>query len=166
MMREVVTRRFRRGLEDEALPDLVLVDGGSGQASAAAQAISSLGFSLPVVGLAKRLEELYRPGCQKPISLSPGSPAQMLVRRIRDEAHRFAISYHRTLRRREVTRSELDSVPGIGPKRKAALLRRFGGVDRIRRSNETEIASTPGINADLARSVLRHLRGQARGRVD
>ncbi len=167
MMREVVTRRFKRGfMGEEALPDLVLVDGGPGQASAAAQALSSLGLTVPVVGLAKRLEELYRPGSRQPIALAPGSAGHMLVRTIRDEAHRFAISYHRVLRHREVSRSELDAVPGIGPKRKATLLRRFGGVDRIRRSDERELAAVPGISADLARSILRHLRGQARGRVD
>jgi len=166
MMREVVARRFKRGLEgDEALPDLVLVDGGPGQASAAAQALVSLSLTVPVVGLAKRLEELYRPGSRRAIPLAPGSPGHMLLRRIRDEAHRFAISYHRVLRRREVTRSELDAVPGVGPKRKAALLQRLGSVDRIRRSNEGELAAVPGISADLARSILLHLRGQARGRV-
>ncbi len=166
MMREVVTRRFKRGLEEGGLPDLILVDGGHGQASAAEQAISSLGVSIPVVGLAKRLEELHRPGSLEPIRLAQGSPALLLLRRIRDEAHRFAVSYHRTLRRREITRSELDMVPGIGPKRKAALLRRFGGVGRIRRSSEQEVAATPGIGLQLARSVLTHLRGKARGRVD
>lgn len=166
MMREIVERRFKRAVDiEQVLPDLILVDGGPGQASAAEESLRSLGIRIPVVGLAKRYEEIYLPGSYKPVSIQRGSQAHILLRRIRDEAHRFAISYHRILRQREITRSGLDAIRGIGPKRKADLLKRFGSVERIRRSDAKEIARIPGINDELANKVLDHLRGRARGRV-
>ena len=167
MMAEAVTRRFSRALRTgESLPDLVLVDGGPGQAAAAREAITRLGLSLPVVGLAKRLEELYPPGSYSPIRIEKDSPGHRLLRRIRDEAHRFAVSYHRKLWTRRLIRSELEEVRGIGPKRSRALIERFGSVEGVMRASLEEVASTPGMNRALARRVLDHLRGLERGRVD
>ncbi len=138
-MREMLRRRFRRIIEDNdsdpgkknrsdeswrMVPDLVIVDGGKGQLGIAVEVLGEFELldRIPVVGLAKREEEIFRPGESKPLWLKRGSPALHLVQRIRDEAHRFAITYHRNLRRKEQTRSKLDDVPGIGPARRKALL--------------------------------------------
>ncbi len=141
-----------------ALPDLVIVDGGKGQLSAATAVMRELGLEdLPISGLAKRFEELYVPGRSAPIVLPRNSKGLYLVQRIRDEAHRFAITYHRTVRGKRALASVFDDVPGIGPTRKKALLKHFGSVRRIREASVEEVASTPGINRELAerlKSVL------------
>jgi excinuclease ABC subunit C len=167
MMREVVSRRFRSALNKaEALPDLVVVDGGPGQASAARTALEDLDLDLEVVGLAKRDEKIFKPGSGRPIPFRRGSPGHMLLRRIRDEAHRHAVGYHRSVRGRAVTKSELDGVRGIGPVRKSALLRKFGSVDAVRRSDVKEISTVPGIGPKVAGDILDELRGRRRARVD
>jgi excinuclease ABC subunit C len=141
-----------------AVPDLVIVDGGKGQLSAAVGALTELGISdVPLTGLAKRFEELYLPQRADPIVLPRRSQALYLVQRIRDEAHRFAITYHRDVRGRRALRSELDDIAGIGPGRKKALLKRFGSVRRIREASVEEVAATPGISRDLAERVKGHL---------
>ena len=133
------------------LPDLVIVDGGKGQLSAAIRVLRDLGLAeVPLVGLAKRFEELYLPARRDPILLPHNSQALYLVQRIRDEAHRFAITYHRVVRGKRALRSVFDDVAGIGPARKRALLKRFGSVSRIRDASLDEVAATPGINRDLA----------------
>ena len=141
-----------------ALPDLVIVDGGKGQLSAAVRVMEELNLrDVPLSGLAKRFEELFVPNRPAPILLPRNSQALYLVQRIRDEAHRFAITYHRTVRGRRALASIFDDVPGIGPTRKKALLKRFGSVRRIREASVEEVAQTPGINRELAerlKSVL------------
>ena len=127
------------------MPDLVIVDGGKGQLSAAVGVMDELGITdVPLSGLAKRFEELYLPGRSAPIVLPRRSQALYLVQRIRDEAHRFAITYHRDVRGKRALHSELDDVEGIGPGRKKALLKRFGSVRRIREATVDEVAATPG----------------------
>ena len=150
-MAEVVGRRYRR-LRDEggALPDLVLVDGGAGQLSAALGALEKIGVTLPVVGLAKKLEEIYRPGAVLPVRLPAESPALHLLQRLRDEAHRFANAYHRQLRRQRIQESVLDEIDGLGEKKKVALLKHFGSMQRLRSAGLAELATVPGIGPKQA----------------
>ena len=141
-----------------ALPDLVIVDGGKGQLSAALDVMRNLSLAhVPVAGLAKQNEELFVQDQAEPIVLPRTSQALYLVQRIRDEAHRFAITYHRNVRSKTGMQSALDSVPGIGPKRKRALLRKFGSVKGIREASVEEIASTVGFTRTLASKVKEHL---------
>lgn len=161
-MAETLRRRFRRLARAAAdtesdvweAPDLVIVDGGKGQLNAALQAMRDVGaHEIPVVALAKRHEELFVPGEEDPIVLPRGSEALFLVQRIRDEAHRFALMYHRKVRGKSATQSALDAIPGIGPKRKKALLRKFGSVRAIREASIDEIAATVGFTRSLAERV-------------
>jgi excinuclease ABC subunit C len=125
------------------VPDLVLIDGGKGQLNAAYRVLRAAGLAdVPIFGLAKRNEELFRPGVARPTIIEKDSPTLFLVQRVRDEAHRFAITHHRARRGKSALRSRLDSVPGLGPVRKRALLRRFGSVDGIRAANVDELAET------------------------
>lgn len=141
-----------------AVPDLVIVDGGKGQLSAAVGVMRELGITdVPLTGLAKRFEELHLPGQAAPVMLPRRSQALYLVQRIRDEAHRFAITYHRDVRGKRALRSELDDIPGIGPGRKRVLLKRFGSVRRIREASVDEVAATPGISRGLAERLKSHL---------
>jgi excinuclease ABC subunit C len=141
-----------------ALPDLVIVDGGKGQLSAAMGVMEELGLTdVPLAGLAKRFEELYVPGRSAPISLPAKSQGLYLVQRVRDEAHRFAITYHRTVRGKKALASVFDEVPGIGPARKKALLKRFGSVRRIREASLDEVAETPGVGRSAAERLKQHL---------
>ena len=136
------------------LPDLVIIDGGIGQLGAAVQAMREIGVHhIPAVGLAKRFEELYVPDEAEPVILPRGSEALYLVQRIRDEAHRFAITFHRQQRAKGSIQSALDSIPGIGPKRKKALLKKFGSVKAIREAPVADIASTLGFTQALAEKV-------------
>lgn len=140
------------------LPDLVIIDGGKGQLSAAVQTMRELGVHhIPAVGLAKRFEELFGPDEDEPIVLPRGSEALYLVQRIRDEAHRFAITFHRQVRQKSSIQSALDTIPGIGPKRKRALLKKFGSVKQIREADVEEIASTVGFTMALAEKVKAEL---------
>jgi excinuclease ABC subunit C len=137
------------------MPDLVIVDGGKGQVSAAHDAMRNLGVGhIPLAGLAKRFEELFVKDVSEPIVLDRTSQALYLVQRIRDEAHRFAITYHRGVRSKAGIQSALDTIQGIGPKRKKALLRKFGSVKGIREAGVEEIAATPGFTKALAEKVL------------
>jgi excinuclease ABC subunit C len=162
---EVLRRRFRRVPDEDGmeairwrLPDLVVIDGGRGQVSAARETMEALGLhDVPLVGLAKEREELFLPGTAAPIVLPATSPALYLVQRLRDEAHRFAITYHRSLRGRRQTRSALDELTGVGPKRKRALLRAFGSLRRIREAPVEEIAAVPGIGRALAAQIVEEL---------
>lgn len=161
---EVLRRRFaREGAGDTRFakrPDLLLVDGGKPQLGAALAALAELGLEhIAVAALAKREEELWLPGWDQPVMLPDGSPSLYLVKRIRDEAHRFAIEYHRNLRGKAMTASVLDEVPGVGPKRKKAMLRHFGGIKRLREASAEEIASVPGISRDVAEAVAEVLKG-------
>jgi excinuclease ABC subunit C len=171
-IQEVLRRRFGRharrapspGSDDEApadawdLPDLVIIDGGKGQLSAAREVMHELGVHhIPAVGLAKRHEEIFVPDDDEPIVLPRGSEALFLVQRIRDEAHRFAITFHRQVRGKSSIQSALDTIPGIGPKRKKALLKKFGSVKAIREADVDEIAATVGFTRALAERVKAEL---------
>jgi len=162
MMREVITRRLREALEGDEkwrhLPDLMLIDGGRGQLNAALEAMRALGFEIPAVGLAKKQELIILPDQSEPLELPRHSKALHLLQRIRDEAHRFALSYHRKLREERAKRSPLDEIPGIGPRRKKMLLRLFGSIDRIREASVDDLASVPTMTRKLAQQVLDYLR--------
>jgi len=171
-MHEVLSRRFRRLQKAAAAgngassagdsfgetPDLVLIDGGKGQLGAALQALLELGATdTPLASLAKRQEEIYVPDVQEAIILPRNSQALFLVQRIRDEAHRFAVTFHRNLRQRSSVASALDLVPGIGPKRKKQLVRTFGSVKRIREASLEQLAAAPGMTLKLATTLKEHL---------
>jgi len=171
-MHEVITRRFRRYLAERDAPaperkfayppNLVVIDGGKGQLSAARRALDELGIQgVELCSLAKRLEEVFLPDREESIMLPRGSEALYLVTRIRDEAHRFAITYHRTLRGKAMTESALDGIPGVGPARRRALLERFGSVKALRDAPLEDLLTVDGISGTLARSVHDHLRGVA-----
>jgi excinuclease ABC subunit C len=182
---EVITRRFRRYLAEREKtgeldtlgdpeasdevggqkkfaypPNLVVVDGGPGQAAAAARALAELGIDdVAVCGLAKRLEEVWLPGVEYPVILPRSSEGLYLLQRVRDEAHRFAIAYHRQKRGKAATVSALDDVPGLGPARRAALLKHFGSVRKLRTARVEEIAAVPGIGPRLAATIAAALAG-------
>ena len=164
---EVLRRRFARSQAAEEgsaeelrwrLPDLVVIDGGKGQVSAARSVMDAMGLhDLPVVGLAKEREELFLPGQSVPIVLPATSQALYMVQRLRDEAHRFAITYHRKLRAQAQTRSVFDEMPGVGPARKRALLRVFGSARQLRNATVDEISAVPGISRKLAEHIRSYL---------
>ena len=141
------------------LPDLIVVDGGKGQLSSACKELQHLGLhEVPIIGLAKEFEEIYRPGRPLPLILPDDSNALRLLQRIRDEAHRFANGFHQLLMKRRIAESILDECPGVSGTRKQALLKRFGSVTRLRRASVEEIAAIPGIGPRLAEQVLEYLR--------
>ena len=155
-MHEVVGRRCRRLLDDGGpLPDLVVIDGGKGQLSAAYAAFAALGLAnLVAVGLAKKEELLFTRDAADPIILEPNSAALLLLQRLRDEAHRCAVTYHRSARAKRDFRSELDDIPGVGARRRRALLTRFGSVANVRRATREELV--PVVGARVAAAVLGH----------
>jgi excinuclease ABC subunit C len=158
-MEEGVRRYFRRrAANQEPLPELVVIDGGKGQLSAARGALDDLDIrDVSLVALAKREEDVFVPGRGGPLRLGRADPALHLLQRIRDEAHRFAVTYNRKLRKRRTIRSELADIPGIGPSRQQALLARFGSVKRIREASVEEIARVPGLSEVLAGRVAAYL---------
>ncbi len=170
MMQEVLRRRFKRaaaaregqptgetGDKDArwaVLPDLILIDGGKGQLNAALEALKACGMDdLAVVGLAKKNEELFLLGQAQPVILPRGSQGLFLVQRVRDEAHRFAVAHHRTVRRKKGLASQLDAVPGVGPRRRAALLKQFGSLEAIRAASVAELAAVPGMTEKVAQAI-------------
>ncbi len=156
MMHEVLVRHFGRLLEEKRpLPDLVMVDGGKGQLSSAVDALIEIGCPpLPVIGLAKRNEEIYLPGQSEPVVLDRHDPALRMLQALRDEAHRFAISFHRELRNKLIEQSMLDEIPGIGEVRKRQILRAFGSLRALRKASPEEIAEKiPGIGPEIAGKV-------------
>jgi excinuclease ABC subunit C len=159
-MREVVQRRYRKVIEDGGpFPDLILIDGGKGQVTAAYEALESVGLgNLVAVGIAKREELLFTRDRQDPIVLSESDPALLLLQRIRDEAHRFAVTFHRKARTMRDLRSELDDVSGIGPRRRRALLTTFGSVAGVRRATREELSAVVGAKA--ASAVIDHFSRQ------
>ena len=149
---------LRNPLSPVRLPDLIIVDGGKGQLSSACRELQRLGLhELPIIGLAKEFEEIYRPGRPMPLQLPSDSGALRLLQRIRDEAHRFANTYHQLLMKKRIGESILDDCPGVSQNRKNLLLRRFGSVNRLRRASVEEIAATEGIGPKLAEDVHRFL---------
>jgi excinuclease ABC subunit C len=184
---EVITRRFKRYLEERSAtgelggepigepidpetgkprkfaypPNLVVVDGGPAQAAAAQRALDELGVDdVAVCGLAKRLEEVWLPGDDQPVILPRSSEGLYLLQRVRDEAHRFAITYHRAKRSRSLKESALDEVPGLGPARRQALLRHFGSVKRLSDATAEEIREVPGIGPSTAEAIVAALQGE------
>ncbi|MBM2810030.1 MAG: uvrC [Chloroflexi bacterium] len=167
-MQEVLRRRFGHLVEQSRsptpanekwgiIPDLVVIDGGKGQLSSAMEVMHDLELEIPTVGLAKQYEEVFLPGRSDPLVLPRDSAGLFLLQRVRDEAHRFAITYHRQSRGKGAIRSSLDEVPGVGPKRKRALLQRFGSVDAIRSADVDDIASVPGMTRRTAASLKERL---------
>ena len=164
---EVLRRRFRRALDAEEggaeqlrwrMPDLIIIDGGKGQVSAARTVLDELGLhDLDMAGLAKEREELFLPGRSDPIVLPATSAALYMLQRLRDEAHRFAITYHRQIRAKSATRSALDDLAGVGPARKRALLRVFGSSKGLKAASVAEIAAVSGISRGLAERIRSHL---------
>lgn len=159
-MHEVVLRRYRRLLEQGGeFPDLILIDGGKGQVTAAYTALEELGLAnLVAAGLAKKEEWLFTRDRPEPIALPATSPALLLLQRVRDEAHRFAVTFHRRARRMRDLRSELDDIPGIGPRRRRALLAAFGSVAGVRRASREDLTALVGRH--VADAVLRHFSGR------
>ncbi|MDP6038101.1 MAG: excinuclease ABC subunit UvrC, partial [Candidatus Latescibacteria bacterium] len=155
MMHQVVTRRFKRLMEEgKSFPDLLLIDGGKGQLSSAVDALQSLGIKdQPVIGLAKRLEEVFMSGLSAPQNIPKTSSSLKLLQMLRDESHRFAITYHRKLRQKRTLTSELDEIPGVGPSRRKALLRHFGSVKRIREAALEDVIAVDGVSAKLAETI-------------
>lgn len=169
MMAEVLRRRLLRlkaaadkeprapGAKPDAFalkPDLILVDGGKGQLNAARRVMEELGFrDIALASLAKEREEVFVPDRPDPVPLAPNSQASFLLQRLRDEAHRFAVAYHRTIRGRAGLASSLDRIPGVGPRRRKALLARFGSLDGIRRASVEELAAVPGMTREIAARV-------------
>jgi excinuclease ABC subunit C len=197
MMHEVITRRLKANVDGDEkftkLPDLIMIDGGKGQLTAALKARDEVGLAIPMVGLAKRHELLYIPieseflndasnrveasemaadeflgeysyrrrapkiYTYREVELPLNSPGLMLLRKLRDEAHRFALTYHRKIRDKRMNGSAIEEIPGIGPRRKRLLLRTFGSVEGIRRATADELAAVPTMTKLLAEKVREHL---------
>ncbi len=168
MLQEVLRRRFKRSSLKTGdastsdswaiLPDLVLIDGGKGQLSAVRDVMHEDGLdSIPIASLAKENEEVFVPHKTEPIILPRSSPGLQLLQRLRDEAHRFALGYHQKIHKKKTFTSALDSIPGIGPKRKRALLKQFGSVQAIREASITELAATTSMSQSLAKKIKEHL---------
>ena len=167
MMQEVIFRRFRRAIEENRFPNLILIDGGKGQLNAAHEVLKTLDVGhLPIIGLAKRFEHIFLPGRSDPIVLRRDNPTLHLIQRLRDEAHRFALAYHRRRRSRALSHSILDEIPNVGVKRKQALLQHFGAVEKIRRASLDELLAVKGMPYNVAATIHKHLRereGQTTG---
>ena len=163
MMRELLTRRFESivGEDDYKKPDLVLIDGGKGQLHIAVEVLNELGLSdIPVIGLAKEFEEVFVPQSNKPIIIPHNKESLHILQRVRDEAHRFGVTYHRKLRSRKLTESELDHIQGIGKKRKLALLRDFGDIDGISKASVDELRDIEGMNRKVAENVYNYFHNE------
>ena len=173
-MYEVITRRLSHGLDEleerraagldpqggkfSWLPDLILVDGGRGQLAAAREAMLAQGLDIPMVGLPKRIEEIVLPDEEESVLLDRHSPALHLIQRVRDESHRFAIIHHRTLRGRASIASRLDGIPGVGEKRRKAILKHFKTVEALRAADVEDIKAVPGVPEKVAEAVYRFMR--------
>ena len=168
-MEEVLGRRFRRGLAEHEenpdsgfgdLPDLILIDGGPEQLLFARRAMLAAGANIPMFGLAKKLEEVWLPGADAPIMLDRHSPALYLIQSVRDEAHRFAITFHRRLRSKQTIRSQLEEIPGVGPKRRTALFKAFGSLEAVKKASVEELADVDGLNHTAAQAIYEWARAQ------
>lgn len=164
MMREVLERRLQKGIVEQNLPDLLLLDGGKGQLSLAIDVLEQLALTddIDLVAIAKEKEQegekLFRPGRKNPVSLPRHSPALLFLMRMRDEAHRFGITHHRKLRTKKTLTSKLDVLKGIGTQRKQLLLRTFGSLKKLKHASAAELTSVPGIGTKLAESIYQQLR--------
>ena len=154
-MQEVVGRRYRQS--DGIMPDLIIIDGGKGQLNSALEIIRALGhYQIPVVGLAKQFEYVFLEGQSEPVILPPNSKALYLIQRIRDEAHRFAITYHRKLRHKRNLVSVLDHIEGVGPTRRKALWDAFGSIAEIKKAKITDLTAVPGISENIANNIVKY----------
>ena len=164
MMQEVVERRYSRIInEGKEMPDLILIDGGKGQLNAALEILDDLGVGdQPIFGLAKREEEVFVKGEPEPIILPRDGESLYLIQRVRDEAHRFAVSYHRKLRSRRITHSMLDDISGVGKKRRESLLKHFGSLDKIRSASIDELSEVHGISEKIATTIYNYLQERTR----
>jgi len=177
-MAEVIRRRYTKAKEEGILPDLILIDGGKGQLNAALEVLIELGIDGPdVFGLAKarsgeegserEFERVFLPGVDEPIILEPTSQTTHLVARVRDEAHRFAIAYHRKLREKRAIKSELDDIPGIGEVRKKALLRHFGSLEKIKQATSEDLSEVKGMSKKAVEEIVNYFQGdRVRGTGD
>ena len=174
---EVVGRRYAKAREEGNLPDLILIDGGMAQLNSALDVLKGLGIEGPdVIGLAKarsgeegsdrEFERVFLPGVEEPVMLDPGSATTHLVARVRDEAHRFAIAYHRRLREKKAIRSQLDDIPGIGEVRKKALLRHFGSLEKIKRASAEELRMVPGVGKAAGEKVFEYFNERAQSKAE
>ena len=149
--------------KEPPLPDLILIDGGKGQLHAACVELEKLGLShIPIIGLAKEFEEIYRPGMKEPLRLSHETGALKLLQRVRDESHRLANTYNATLRLRKISESILDEFPNIGERRKAALLKKFGSIQRMRAASVEDIAKVPGFGGKAAGDLKAFLEARSK----
>lgn len=157
MMREVVGRRYGRSIKENiALPDLILIDGGRGQLSAAKSALDALGLGyLPIIGLAKRLEEVFKPGLSEPQNISKSSPGLHLLKKIRDEVHRYAISFHRKKRDKEMTKSIFDDIKGMGPVKVRRLWSEYSTITEVSKSTEEEIINKIKVSKKIAKEIIK-----------
>jgi excinuclease ABC subunit C len=167
-LQEVIERRWQRGLAERAenkqpldfgnFPDLVVIDGGKGQLSAVCERLAELGAAkVDIISLAKREEEVFLPKQSEPLLLAKDSAGLQLLQRLRDEAHRFALAYHRKLRGKGQVKSELESIPGIGEKRRKALLKSFGSLKNVKQASLEELIAAPGMTKAAAKAVYRYL---------
>jgi excinuclease ABC subunit C len=158
MMEEVLRRRFAKA----PFPDLLVVDGGKGQLNKAVKVLQDLGpqQEIALLGIAKERKDegdkIYKPGRKNPIMLAPHSPVLLFLMRVRDEAHRFGITFHRSLRQKQAFTSKLDSIPGIGPVRKKALLQAMGSLEQVAQASEKRLSEIPGIGADAAAGIYHY----------
>src|SRR5438477_12290464 len=154
----MLTRRFARALEQgSVLPDLVMIDGGRGQLNIGATVLAELGLDdIAVVSLAKQQEEVYRTDSLAPLQLDPTSPALQTLQKIRDEAHRFAITYHKTLRNKRTLQSVLDAIPAVGATIRTSLLKTLGSARRLRDASVAELAAVPKVTPKLAQRIYEH----------
>ncbi len=160
-LNEVLLRRFRRAMSEDPdekwpMPDLVLIDGGPEQLAFAREAMLSAGADVPMFGLAKKREEIFLPGRDDPVILDHHTPALHLIQRVRDESHRYAITFHRSLRTADTVRSRLEEIPGIGTERRRALLKHFGSAKAVAKASEEELASVRGMTRPAAGAVYAH----------
>jgi excinuclease ABC subunit C len=166
-MAETIHRRYSRLLKEEQaaganFPSLILIDGGKGQLNAAVAELTGLGVAnIPIIGLAKEFEEIYRPGEPEPLRLDHNTGALKLLQRVRDESHRFANTYNAKLRLKKISESLLDEFPGIGERRKSALLKKFGSIQRLRVATLEQIAEVPGFGGKAAAELKAFLEARS-----
>ena len=156
MMEELLTRRLKM-IDKDPEPDLIVIDGGKGQLGMACGVLEKLNLThIPIIGLAKEFEEIYLPNSKRPIIIPKNNIALHLLQQVRDESHRFAITYHRKLRSDNIQASSLDDIAGIGKKRKISLLKEFGSVDNIKKASVEELAKIDNMNQKTAENVYNY----------
>ena len=155
-MKELLTKRFERIDKDEE-PDLIVIDGGKGQLGMACQVLKENNLEhIPIIGLAKEFEEIYIPNTSRPIIIPKDNKALYLLQQVRDESHRFAITYHRKLRSKKITESSLDNIPGIGQNRKKYILKELGSIDKVKEASIDQLANIKSMNKKVAENVYNY----------